>query len=93
MIEYVLKRKGTLVVSVRDLFNSRKRVQSTSTPTFYADSEFQWRERSFNLSFTYRFNQTKKQHTQHQSKQHTTIYSQPTNTHRNTHTQEKHMAR
>lgn len=51
--------KASIAFNVSDLFNSRKRVQTTTTPTFYADSEFQWRERSFNLSFTYRFNQQK----------------------------------
>ena len=42
-----------------DLLNSRKRVTHTETPSFISDSEFQWRERQFNLSFTYRFNQKK----------------------------------
>ncbi|SDZ95046.1 TonB-dependent receptor domain-containing protein [Bizionia paragorgiae] len=55
----LFNERASLAFNVSDLFNSRKRVQSTSTPTFYADSEFQWRERSFNLSFTYRFNQQK----------------------------------
>jgi outer membrane receptor for ferrienterochelin and colicin len=50
---------ATLGFNVRDLFNSRKRRSFTATETFTSDSEFQWRERSFNLSFTYRFNQKK----------------------------------
>ena len=57
----LFKEKASLAFNVNDVFNSRKRKQNTSTPTFDAYSEFQWRERSFNLSFTYRFNQKKKQ--------------------------------
>ncbi|WP_034059062.1 outer membrane beta-barrel family protein [Lacinutrix jangbogonensis] len=56
----IFKEKASIAFNVNDLFNSRKRIQSTTTPTFDAESEFQWRERSFNLSFTYRFNQKKK---------------------------------
>ncbi|MEL0643060.1 outer membrane beta-barrel family protein [Olleya sp. Ti.3.14] len=51
---------ASIAFNVNDLFNSRKRQQNTTTPTFDAYSEFQWRERSFNLAFTYRFNQKKK---------------------------------
>ena len=56
----LFKEKASIAFNVNDLFNSRKRIQETTTPTFNAESEFQWRERSFNLSFTYRFNQKKK---------------------------------
>jgi len=56
----LFKEKASIAFNVRDLFNSRKRKQTTTTPTFISSSEFQWRERSFNLSFTYRFNQKKK---------------------------------
>ena len=56
----LFKEKASIAFNVNDLLNSRKRVQETFTPTFDAESEFQWRERSFNLSFTYRFNQKKK---------------------------------
>ncbi len=52
--------RASIAFNVNDLFNSRKRQQTTSTPTYDAYSEFQWRERSFNLAFTYRFNQKKK---------------------------------
>lgn len=55
----VLNTNGTIGLSVRDLFNSRKRSSLTSTDTFISDSEFQYRQRSINLSFTYRFNQKK----------------------------------
>ncbi len=57
----IFKDKASLAFNVSDVFNSRKRKQTTTASTFISESEFQWRERSFNLSFTYRFNQTKKQ--------------------------------
>ncbi len=56
----LFKEKASLTFNVNDVFNSRKRISTSTTPTFISDSEFQWRERSFNLSFTYRFNQKKK---------------------------------
>ena len=56
----IFKEKASLAFNISDLFNSRKRKSETFTPTFIGYSEFQWRERSFNLSFTYRFNQKKK---------------------------------
>ncbi|WP_372758016.1 TonB-dependent receptor domain-containing protein [Mariniflexile sp.] len=52
---------ASLAFNVSDLFNSRKRITESTTSTFISNSEFQWRQRSFNLSFTYRFNQQKKQ--------------------------------
>ena len=55
----LFKEKASLAFRVSDLFNSRKRQSETFTSTFNSDSEFQWRQRSFNLSFTYRFNQKK----------------------------------
>ncbi|WP_196888569.1 outer membrane beta-barrel family protein [Aureivirga sp. CE67] len=57
----VLKDKGTITLNVSDLFNSRKRKSTTTTPTTISENEFQWRERQILLSFTYRFNQKKKQ--------------------------------
>jgi len=62
----LFKEKASIAFNVSDLFNSRKRKQITTTSTFVNESEFQWRERSFNLSFTYRFNQTKKQQSRNQ---------------------------
>ena len=56
----LFKEKASIAFNVSDLFNSRKRIMDTNTDTFIGNSEFQWRERSFNLSFTYRFNQKKK---------------------------------
>ena len=51
--------KASLSLNVRDLLNARKRTSFTTTEFFERDSEFQWRQRSITLSFTYRFNQQK----------------------------------
>ncbi|TDU39931.1 outer membrane receptor protein involved in Fe transport [Gelidibacter sediminis] len=53
--------RASLAFNVSDLFNTRKRSMESTTPTFNSNAEFQWRQRSFNVSFTYRFNQQKKQ--------------------------------
>ena len=55
----VLKKNGTISLSVRDLLNNRKYRGETFNPGFYEKSEFQWRSRSTQLSFTYRLNQKK----------------------------------
>jgi outer membrane receptor protein involved in Fe transport len=56
----ILKNKGTLTLSVRDLFNTRKYRSETFIDDFYSNSEFQWRTRSASLTFSYRLNQKKK---------------------------------
>ncbi len=56
----VLKNKGTLTLSARDLLNTRKRRAFTSGENFDTYSEFQWRSRQINLNFNYRINQKKK---------------------------------
>ncbi|MFT4831002.1 MAG: hypothetical protein ACI815_000641 [Psychroserpens sp.] len=55
----ILEDKATLALNVSDLLNSRKRRSFTETDFFTSDSEFQWRQRQFNLTFVYRFNQPK----------------------------------
>ncbi len=55
----VLKGKGTVVASVRDLLNSRKYRSITDTENLYSESEFQWRVRQFLVTFTYRINRKK----------------------------------
>lgn len=57
---------ASIAFNISDVFNSRKRQSVTTQPTFQSDSEFQWRQRTFNLSFTYRFNQQKKRQRQGQ---------------------------
>ncbi|MGS2738404.1 TonB-dependent receptor domain-containing protein [Sinomicrobium sp. M5D2P17] len=56
----LIKDKATINLNVSDLFNSRKMRSYTFTDDFTSDSENQWRERQFTLSFTYRFNQPNK---------------------------------
>ncbi|NNF75359.1 MAG: TonB-dependent receptor [Flavobacteriaceae bacterium] len=63
----LLEDKASLAFRISDLFNSRKRQSESFTPTFNSDSEFQWRQRTFNLSFTYRFNQKKQQERRQQN--------------------------
>ena len=62
----ILKDKGTLVLNVSDLFNSRKYqvtgyAPSRESPTNITDQTFQRRMRQISLNFTYRFNQKKDQ--------------------------------
>ena len=56
----VLKKQGTLTLSIRDVFNSRKRRGTTFGDGFFRESEFQWRARVATLAFNYRINQKKK---------------------------------
>ena len=56
----ILKNKATITLSVRDLFNSRKRRSVTDLENFTSESEFQWRSRVFQATFNYRINQQKK---------------------------------
>lgn len=55
----LFKDKATLALNVSDVFNSRKRITETNLPRVSSYSEFQWRVRQVNLSFTYRFNKQK----------------------------------
>lgn len=57
----LFNNNATLSFNVRDLLNSSKRESYTSTRTYDRYSEFQWRQRSFNLTFVYRFNQQKRE--------------------------------
>ena len=56
----ILKKKGTITLSIRDIFNTRKYRGETFLDDFYSDSEFQWRTRTATLTFNYRLNQKKK---------------------------------
>lgn len=56
----IFNNNATISANVSDLFNSRRRIGNVSVPTFNSTTEFQWRERQINLTFTYRFNQKKK---------------------------------
>ena len=53
----LFKNKATLSLRASDILNSSKRRSETLTPTFFSDSEFQWRQPSYVLTFTYRVNE------------------------------------
>ncbi|MFC4476914.1 TonB-dependent receptor domain-containing protein [Flavobacterium chungangensis] len=55
----VMKDKGTIAFNISDVFNSRKMRSYTYLDNVNSYSEFQFRKRQFNLSFTYRFNKPK----------------------------------
>ena len=55
----VLKDKGTIAFNISDIFNSRKMRSEVNLASVSSNSEFQWRKRQFNLSFTYRINKKK----------------------------------
>ncbi|MBJ2125119.1 outer membrane beta-barrel family protein [Flavobacterium sp. IB48] len=55
----VMKDKGTIAFNISDVFNSRKMRSYTYLDDVTSYSEFQFRKRQFNLSFTYRFNKPK----------------------------------
>lgn len=55
----ILKEKGTITLSVRDLFNTRRYRFIAEGETFYTENDFQWRARQITLSLNYRLNQKK----------------------------------
>ena len=57
----ILKDKGTITLSLKDIFNSRIRRGVTDIPGFYSESEYQWRaSQQVVFNFIYRLNQKKK---------------------------------
>ena len=56
----VFKKKGTLTLSVSDIFNSRRRNYIAIGDNFYTEGDFQWRQRQFTLALNYRLNQEKR---------------------------------
>jgi hypothetical protein len=55
----ILKGRGTVTASVRDLMNSRKQRRIVENAGYYSESEFQWRARQFIVTFSYRLNRSK----------------------------------
>lgn len=53
----ILKGKGTLTFSIRDMFNQRRRRMIIDDEDYYSESEFQWRSRHAQIGFNYRINQ------------------------------------
>ena len=57
--DFLPKKNLTMTLSVRDLFNSRKRRYETFGDDFYTTGEFQWRVRTITLAANYRINAKK----------------------------------
>ena len=57
----ILNNKGTISFRASDIFNTSKRISKTITPTFISYGEFQWRQPTYILTFTYRIKQKKNQ--------------------------------
>ncbi len=55
----ILKGKGTLTLSISDLFNTRLRRYVTEGENFYVEGDWRWRARQTTLTFNYRLNQKK----------------------------------
>jgi outer membrane receptor protein involved in Fe transport len=55
----VLKNNGTLTLSSRDLFNTRRWRHTSEGENFYTRGDFQWHSRSISLTLNYRLNQKK----------------------------------
>lgn len=55
----IMKGRGTVTASVRDLLNSQKRRSIVESAGYYSQSVFQWRARQFLVTFAYRLNRSK----------------------------------
>lgn len=56
----LFNENATLSLNVRDVFNSRRMEYTSFGENFIVDSQHRWSQRTFNLTFTYRFNQSKR---------------------------------
>ncbi len=65
----LFKEKATITLSIRDLFNTRAFEMESFGDNFYLESKNRWNVRSINLTFTYRFNQSKRDQKREQSEQ------------------------
>lgn len=61
MSKDIWNKNATIGLNVRDIFNSRRWSNETTTETLYSLTDFQWRPRSIRLVFTYRFNQSSRE--------------------------------
>lgn len=61
MSKNVLKNQGTITLSVNDVFNTRRWRGTVNTPDIQSETMFQWNQRNYRLSFTYRLNQKYKE--------------------------------
>jgi len=62
----ILDRKGTISFKISDVFNTGKWRYETFTNTFFREGEGQWREPSYVLTFSYRFNDNNNKRTRRQ---------------------------
>ena len=62
----ILDRKGTISFKISDVFNTGKWRYETFTDTFFREGEGQWREPSYVLTFSYRFNDKNNKRTRRQ---------------------------
>lgn len=65
----LFKDNATITLNVRDLLNSRKFEYSSFGEDFRIESENRWSVRSIDLTFTYRFNQSKREQKKQEQKQ------------------------
>ena len=59
MSKDVLKGRGTIFFNVLDVFNTRRMRSVMTGESFYTESDFQFRRRQINLTFSYRIKQAK----------------------------------
>jgi len=57
--DFLKSKNLTATLSVKDVFNTRRRRYETFGDNFYGEGDFQWRSRSASLTLSYRVNQKK----------------------------------
>jgi ferric enterobactin receptor len=62
LMKDILKKQGTLTLSVTDLLNSRRNRSIILGDNFSNEGDYQWRRRQINLTFSYRIKQNKAAH-------------------------------
>jgi len=62
----ILNKKGTISFKVNDVFNTGKWRYESFTDTFFREGEGQWREPSYVLTLSYRFNDNNKRKSRNQ---------------------------
>ena len=59
MSKDILNNKGTLTLSLRDVFNSRRYRYISEGLNFFSEGDYQWRARQVTMTLNYRLNQKK----------------------------------
>ena len=60
MSKDILNNKGTLTLSLIDVFNSRRFRYISRGVNFFSEGDYQWRNRQLRVTLNYRLNQDKK---------------------------------